>query len=152
MGWLITRRERVKGLGVQLSHPVSEGEGLGRKGWLGYASVLEGRAAKLRSRLHGDLRKQMKGQRAGREAKLSGMMEPASEEGGCRGGAALSNGLRKGRDGAVDSAVIRGEVSEAGVPPRARAAASAWGGGEEEYTGVLGAVDGVGQSLLVPQP
>ena len=118
--------------------------------------MLERRAAKLKSRLHayGDLRKQMKKQRAGREAKLSRMMEPTSEEGGgsLREGAALSNGLRKGRDGAVDSAVIRGEVSEAGVPPRARAAASAWGGGEEEYTGVLGAVDGVGQSLLVPQP
>ena len=56
--------------------------------------MLERRAAKLKSRLYGDLRKQMKKQRAGREAKLSRMMEPALEEGGGREGAALSNGLR----------------------------------------------------------
>ena len=91
--------------------------------------MLERRAAKLKSRLHayGDLRKQMKKQRAGREAKLSRMMEPTSEEGGgsLREGAALSNGLRKGRDGAVDSVVIREEVSEAcRGAPRARAATS----------------------------
>ena len=40
--------------------------------------------------------------------------EPASEEGGGREGAALTNAQRKSRDGAVDSAVIREEVDEAG--------------------------------------
>ena len=102
VGWLITRRERIKGLGIQLPYLVSEGEGLGKKGWLEYASVLEKRAAKPRSKLHGDLRKQTKKQRAGREAKQSRMTEPTSEEGGGREGGregvALSNGLRKRRD------------------------------------------------------
>ena len=45
-----------------------------------YASVLERRAAKLKSRLHDDLRKQMKKQRAGREAKLTKMMEPRQHQ------------------------------------------------------------------------
>ena len=114
--------------------------------------MLEKKAAKLRSRLHGGLRQQMKKQRAGREAKLTRMMEPASEEGGGRKGAAISNGLRRRRDGAVDSAVIREEASEAGGQPKARAAASGEEVHEGEYTGVPEAVDGLGQIILVPQP
>ena len=55
-----------------------------------YASVLERRAAKLKSRLHGDLRKQMKKQRVGREAKLPRMIEPASKEGGGREGVGIT--------------------------------------------------------------
>ena len=43
------------------------------------------------------------------------MMEPAAVEGGGREGAAMTNGQRKGRDGAVDSAVIKEEA------PRVRA-------------------------------
>ena len=96
-------------MAIQLPCLAIEGEGLGRKGWLEYAGVLEKRAAKLRSKLHGDLRQQLKKQRAGREVKLTRTMEPASEEGGGREGAALANALRKRRDGAVDSAVIREE-------------------------------------------
>ena len=33
----------------------------------------------------------------------------------CREGAAISNGLRRKRDGAVDNAVIRGEAPTAGT-------------------------------------
>ena len=93
----------------------------------------EKRAAKLRSRLHGDLRQQMEEQRAGRGVKLTRVAEPASEEGEGREGATLTNGLRKRRDGAVDSAVIREEAAEARGPPRARAATS----GEEVKTSTL---------------
>ena len=75
----------------------------------------------------------MKKQRAGRGVRLTRMMEPASEEGGGREGAALTNALRKRRDGAVDSAVIREEEGEAGGPPRVRAATS----GEEVKTSTL---------------
>ena len=49
-------------------------------------------------------------------------MEPASEEGGGRAGAALSDALRKMRDGAVDSAVIRMEAAEADGASGVRAA------------------------------
>ena len=68
----------------------------------------------------------MKKQRAGRETRLTTMMQPTAEEGGGREGAALSNGLRKKRDGAVDSAVIREEVQGTGKT-QARAVA----GGDE---------------------
>ena len=44
------------------------------------------------------------------------------------------NGLREGRNGAVDSAVIREEGAEAGGPPGARAATS----GEEVKSSTLG--------------
>ena len=110
VGWLVAKRLKIKEMGIQLPCLVSEGEGLGKKGWLEYAKVLEKRAQGLRSKLHGDLRQRMEKQRAGRGAKLTRMVEPASEDGGGREGAALSNAQRKRRDGAVDSAVIREEV------------------------------------------
>ena len=123
----------MKGMGIQLPCLANEGDGLGWKGWLEYARVLEKRAKELRSKLHGDLRQRMKKQRAGRGMKLTRMMEPSSEDGGGREGAALSNALRKRRDGAVDSAVVREVEDEAGGSPRARAATS----GEEVKTGIL---------------
>ena len=70
----------------------------------------------------------MKKQRAGR-----GATESASGEGGGREGAALTNALRRRRDGAVDIAVIREEEGEAREPPRVRAATS----GEEVKTRTL---------------
>ena len=91
------------------------------------------RAAKLRSKLHGDLRQQMKKQRAGREVKLTRMMELVSEEEGDREGATLVNALRKRREGAVDSAVIRVEGAGAVGPPSTRAATS----GEEVKVSTL---------------
>ena len=48
VGWLITRRKKIKGLGIQLASLASEREGLGKEGWLEYASVLEKGAAKLK--------------------------------------------------------------------------------------------------------
>ena len=95
--------------------------------------MLEKRAKGLRSGLHCDLRQQMKKQRVGRGARLTRMMEPASEEGGGREDAALTNALRKSRGGAVDSAVIREEADEAGGSPKVRAATS----GEEVKTSTL---------------
>ena len=83
--------------------------------------------------LHGDLRQQIKKQRAGRGVRPTRMTEPTSEEGGGREGAAITNALRRRRDGAVDSAVIREEEGEAGGPPRVRAATS----GEEVKTSTL---------------
>ena len=70
VGWLIARRPKANGMGIQLPCLTNEGEGLGKRGWLEYAGELDKRAAKLRSKVHGDLRQQMKKQRAGREAKL----------------------------------------------------------------------------------
>ena len=122
--WLIASRLKVKGMGIQLPCLINEGEWLGRRGWLEYAGELEKRAAKLRSKLHGDLRQQMKKQKAGREVKLTRMIGPTSVEGGGREGAALANGLRKRRDGTIDNVVIREEGAEAGGPHGARAAAS----------------------------
>ena len=87
-----------------MPHLSNGGEGLGRKGWKEYAEQC---AAKLKKKLHCDLRQKMKKHRAGRETRLTAMMQPATEEGGGREGAALSNGLGMKRDGAVDSAVIR---------------------------------------------
>ena len=103
------------------------------KGWREYANVLEKRANALRSKLHGDLRQQMEKQRAERGTRLTRMMQPISEEGSGREGAALTNALRKRRDGAVDSAVIREEGGETGGPPRVRTATS----GEEMKTRTL---------------
>ena len=54
-----------------------------------------------------DLRQKTKKHMAGRETKLTTMMQPTTEGGGGREGAALTNGLRKKRDGDVDSAMIR---------------------------------------------
>ena len=133
VGWLIARRLKMKGMGIQLPCLPYDGEGMGTKGWREYASVLEKRARGLRSGLHCDLRQQMKTQRAGRGVRLTRMMEPASEEGGGREGAALTNAQRKSRDGAVDSAVIREEADEAGGPSKVRAATS----GEEVKTSTL---------------
>ena len=65
--------------------------------------------------------------------RLTRMVEPASEEGGGREGAALSNALRKRRDGAVDSAAIRVVADEAGGSPGLRAATS----GEEVKASTL---------------
>ena len=113
-----------KGVGIQLPCLASEEEGLGKKGWLEHARVLEKRAHKLRSKLHGELRQRIKKQGAGRGVRLTRMMEPTEEDGGGREGAALSNAQRKRRDGAVDSAVIREEEGETGGPPRVRAATS----------------------------
>ena len=132
-GWLITRRLKFKGMGIKLPGLLADGEGLGMRGWREYASRLEEKAKGLRSELHTDLRQQMKEQRAGRGVRLTKMMEPASEEGGGREGAALTNAQRKSRDGAVDSAVIREEADEAGGPPNVRAATS----GEEVKTSTL---------------
>jgi hypothetical protein len=117
VGWLIARRLKIKGMGIQLPSLPSDGEGMGRKGWRVYASVLEKRAKGLRSGLHCDLRQQMKKQRVGRGVRLTRTMEPASEEGVGREGAALTNALRQRRDGAVDSAVIRVVADEAGGSP-----------------------------------
>ena len=70
---------------IQLPCLADEGEGLGVRGWLEYAGVLEKRAKVLRSELHCDLRQQMKKQRAGRGVRLTRMMEPATVEGGGAG-------------------------------------------------------------------
>jgi hypothetical protein len=131
--WLVAKRLKTKGMGIQLPCLINEGEGLGKKGWLEYTMVLEKRAQELRSKLHGDLRQRMKKQRAGRGVRLTRMMEPASEDGGDREGAALSNAQRKKRDGAVGSAVIREEAGEAEGPSKVRAATS----GEEVKTSTL---------------
>ena len=64
--WLIARRLKIKRMGIQLPCLPNDGEGLGMRGWLEYARVLEKRAKGLRSKLHGDLRQQMKKQRVGR--------------------------------------------------------------------------------------
>ena len=56
VGWLIARKQRVKGMGIQLPCLANEGDGLGMKGWRVYANVFEKREAELRSKLHGDLR------------------------------------------------------------------------------------------------
>ena len=95
--------------------------------------MLEKRAHELRSKLHGDLRQRMKKQRASRGLRLTRMMEPASEGGGDREGAALSNAQRKKRDRAVDSAVIREEAEEARSQTSVRAATS----GEEVKANTL---------------
>ena len=113
VGWLIARRLKIKGMGIKLPGLPADGEGLGVKGWREYASVLEKRATGLRSELHGDLRQQMKKQMVERGVRPPKMMEPASEEGGDRDGAALTNAQMKRRDGAVDGAVIRGGSSKA---------------------------------------
>jgi hypothetical protein len=134
VGWLIARRLKIKRMGIQLPCLPNDGEGLRMKGWRVYASVLEKRAKELRSGLHRDLRQQMKKQRIGREVRLTRVMEPASEEGGGREGAALTNTQRKSRDGAVDSAAIREEADMAGGPPKVRAATS----GEGVKTSTLG--------------
>ena len=109
VGWLVERRRKIKALGIHLPHLAAEGEGLGQKGWNSYAEQLEKRAEKLRRKLHGDLRKQMKNQRAGREVKLANMMQA---DGGGREGAAIANAMRRRRDGAVDIAVIREEEQD----------------------------------------
>ena len=61
------------------------------------------------------------------------MMEPASEDGGGRDGATLSNAHGKKRDGAVDSAVIREEAGETGDQTSVKAATS----GKEVKTSTL---------------
>ena len=61
------------------------------------------------------------------------MIEPASEEGGGREDAALSNALRKRRDGAVDSAMTRVEAAKTNGALGMRAVTS----GEEAKTGTL---------------
>ena len=124
VGWLIARRLKIKGMGIKLLGLPDDGEGVGMNGWREYASVLEKRAKGRRSELHGDLRQQMKKHRVGRGVRLTRMMEPASEEGGGREGAALTNAQRKRRNGAVDSAVIREEANTPGGPPKVRAAMS----------------------------
>ena len=122
MNWLASRLAKIKGLGIHMPHLSNGGEGLGRKGWKEYAAMLDQCAAKLKKKLHCDLRQKMKKHRAGREARLTAMMQPATEEGGGREGATLSNGLKKNRDGAVDSAVIR-ETDQSTGKTQARAAA-----------------------------
>ena len=135
-------------MGIQLPCLPADGEGLGKRGWLQYARVLEKRAQELRSKLHGDLRQRMKKQRAGRGVRLTRMTEPTSEDGGGREGAALSNAQRKKRDGAVDSAVIREEAGETGSTE----GSNEWGRSKDKHIGIPEAVDGLGQVLLVPQP
>ena len=125
VAWLIARRLKMKGMGIQLPCLANDGAGIGRKGWLEYAGVLEKRANELRSKLHGNLRQQMKKQRVGSGMRLTRMTESASEEGGDREGTALTNALRKRRDGTMDSAVVREEADETGAPPRVRATTSA---------------------------
>ena len=66
VGWLIARRLKMKVMEIQLPWLADEGEGLGKKGWLEYAGMLEKKAEEQKSGLHGDLRQQMKKQRAGR--------------------------------------------------------------------------------------
>ena len=89
MNWLIARLAKIKGLGIHMPHLNNGGEGLGRKGWKDYATVLDQCAVKLKRKLHCDLRQKMKKNRAGRETRLTAMMQPATEEGGGREGAAL---------------------------------------------------------------
>jgi len=122
VGWLVTGLAKIKGLGIHMPHLSNGGEGLGRKGWKEYAAVLDQCAAELKKKLHCDLRRKMKKQRAGRETRLTTMMQPTAEEGGGREGAALSNGLREERGGPVDSAVVRVEEQGTGKT-QARAAA-----------------------------
>jgi ribonuclease HI len=122
VNWLIARLAKIKGLGIHMPQLSNGGEGLGRKGWKEYAAVLDQSAVELKRKLHCDLRQKMKKNRAGRETRLTAMMQPATEEGGGREGAALSNGLRKKRDGAVDSAVIT-EVDQSTGESQTRAAA-----------------------------
>ena len=50
--WLIAKRLKIKGMGIQLPSLANGGEGLGMKGWREYASVLDKKAKGLRSRLH----------------------------------------------------------------------------------------------------
>ena len=78
MSWLIARWLEMEGVGIQMPCLANGGGALGTRGWLGYARVLVKRAEELRSRLHGDLRQQMKKQRARRGVRLTRMMEPAS--------------------------------------------------------------------------
>ena len=122
VNWLITRLAKIKELGIHMPHLNNGGEGLGRKGWKDYATVLDQCAVKLKRKLHCDLRQKMKKNRAGKETRLTAMVQPATEGGGGREGAALSNGLRKKRDDAVDSAVIR-ETDQTTGKTQARAAA-----------------------------
>ena len=122
VNWLVTRLAKIKGLGIHMPHLNDGGEGPGRNGWKEYAAVLDRRASKLKKKLHCDLRQKMKKNMTGRETRLTAMMQPATEEGGGREGAALSNGLRMKRDGAVDSAIIR-EVDQSTGKSQARAAA-----------------------------
>jgi hypothetical protein len=60
VNWLVARLAKIKGLGIHMPHLSNGGEGLGRKGWKEYAVVLEQCAAKLKKKLHCDLRQKMK--------------------------------------------------------------------------------------------
>ena len=99
VGWLIARRLKMKKMCIQLPCLANGGEGLGRKGWLHYARVLEKRAHELRSKLHSVMRQRMKKQKDERGMRLARIMEPASEDGGDREGAALSTRVLRGRRG-----------------------------------------------------
>ena len=41
MNWLVTRLAKIKGLGIHMSHLDNGGEGMGRKDWKEYATVLD---------------------------------------------------------------------------------------------------------------
>ena len=122
VNWLVTRLAKIKGLGIHMPHLNNGGDGLRRKGWKEYAAVLDQCAAKLKKKLPCDLRQKMEKHRAGRETRPTAMMQPTTEEGGDREGATISNGLRKKRDGVVDSAVIR-ETDQSTGKAQTRAAA-----------------------------
>ena len=73
MEWLVEKLAKIKGLGIHVHMPQlgNGGGGLGRKDWKEHATILDQCAAKLKKKLHCDLRKEMKEQRAGRETRLS---------------------------------------------------------------------------------
>ena len=52
VGWLVATRMTMKGMNIRLPSLANEGEGLGVRGWLGYARVLRKKAEELRSELH----------------------------------------------------------------------------------------------------
>ena len=51
-----------------------------------YVAVLDQCAARLKKKLHCDLMERMKKERAGRETRLTVMMQPTAEEGRGQGG------------------------------------------------------------------
>ena len=57
VNWLVTGPAKIQVLGVHMPHLNDGGEGLGWKGWKEYAAVLDQCAAKLKKKLHYDLRR-----------------------------------------------------------------------------------------------
>ena len=70
MNWQVTRLAKIKGLGVHMPHLNNGGAGLGREVRKGYATMSDECAAKLKKKLHCDLRQKMMKNRADRETRL----------------------------------------------------------------------------------